>query len=415
VEIDNINVDGLNKPRLDMAGSKRYPFTHSLIHNLIGAITQSAQSPVDTLLIFSANPAYTLPDSGAFRRALKKIPYVVSFSPYKDESSYWADLILPDHTYLEKMEDIVWPPGLQYPLYGLSSPIVEPLYDTRNSGDVIIQLAKMVGGAVASSFPWKGFEEALKARAQGLFDSEGGLTRYRVSKPVWKDFASSKEVKPDYKSFDDMWKKLKSGGLWYRPSHHFGNWDNIFKTPTGKFEFFSKELERAVSDLAKESSIEFALKEMGISVAGDEAFLPHYEPSLSGSGKKEIMVPYELINLPNGWAPPPPYIYKTLFDHQLRKNESFVEINPETASKYYLKEGDRILIKSVKGELNARVHLFEGAMPGVIYLPMGFGHTAYDDFRQGKGVNPNEIIDGGKDPLSGHPIWWTTNVKIVKL
>ncbi|MFH1481051.1 MAG: molybdopterin dinucleotide binding domain-containing protein, partial [Pseudomonadota bacterium] len=275
-------------------------------------------------------------------------------------------------------------------------------------------MAKIIGGAVGSAFPWKSFEEALQARVKGLFDSGKGLTGYKASKPVWKDFPNEREVKPDTKSFDDMWKTLKSGGIWYYPTHSFKNWDKIFKTPTAKFEFFSKELERAVEDLAKGGSMDSALKEMGIAVVGDEAFMPHHEPSVLAGGEKETMVPYGLINLSSGWIPSPPYLYKTLFDHQLFKKDAFIDMNPDTATKYNLNEGDRVIIKSGKGELKARVHLSEGLRPGIVAVPMGLGHTAYDDFQQGKGVNPNEIMDCGRDPVSGHPIWWASRVSIKK-
>ncbi|HIJ21141.1 MAG TPA: hypothetical protein HPP58_08850, partial [Deltaproteobacteria bacterium] len=60
-------------------------------------------------------------------------------------------------------------------------------------------------------------------------------------------------------------------------------------------------------------------------------------------------------------------------------------------------------------------NLYEGAMPGFVYLPLGFGHTAYDEFLKGKGANPNDIIQAGKDPLSGHPVWWNTSVKLIKV
>jgi anaerobic selenocysteine-containing dehydrogenase len=127
------------------------------------------------------------------------------------------------------------------------------------------------------------------------------------------------------------------------------------------------------------------------------------------------MIPYELINLSNGWLPNPPYAYKTLFDDQLRKEASFAEINPETAGSYGLKQGDEVIIQSPKGELKVRVNLFEGAMPGIVFLPLGFGHTAYDAFQKDKGVNPFEIIDGGKDPLSWQMIWWDNRVRLRKI
>jgi len=407
---------GLTKPRLDQAQSMQFPFTRSLINNLAAAITESGTSPVDTLLIFAANPAFTLPDGGAFREAMKKIPFIVSFSPYKDEAALMADLVLPDHTYLEKMDDLAWPTGLQYPLYGLTQPVVSPLYDTKHSGDVMIRLAKMAVGTVAASFPWKNYEEALKARAIGLFESGEGRTGYDPSTPVWRSLKGRGAGSPDYSSFDEMWRKIKSGGLWYRPTHNFGNWESIFKTPTGKFEFSSSRIELAVNRTAREGAMNTALRNMGIRAEGDEALMPHYEEEPSGEEEAYplVMVPYDLINLSSTWSPSPPYLYKTLFDHQLLKDASFADINPDTALEYKLRQGDGVVIESPVGKLKARVNLFEGAMPGVVYLPLGLGHRAYDAFQRDKGANPNGIIAANKDPLSGQPVWWHTRVRIMK-
>ncbi len=411
--LDPIAQKGLKKPRLDQAGTKKYPFAASLATNLMDAVNKGHESPVDTLLVFSANPAYTLPDSRAVNKALKKIPFIVSFSAYQDETSYMADLILPDLTYLEKTDDIVWPTGLQYPLYGLTTPAVEPIYDTRNTGDVIIQMAKQVGQPIGSAFPWGGYDEVLKTRVKGLFDSGEGLVSYDDANPAWK---WQKNPRPDYSSFSDMWDKIKSGGLWYRPVQPSKNSERLFKTPTNKFEFFSTQIELAVNEYARESSEEKALEELGIGAKTDEAFMPHYEEALSHADHYPLtMVPYEMINLASSGVPSPPFLYKTIFDDQLLGNDSFIEINPKTASEYHLEQGDQVLIESSAGAVQVRANLSEGAMPGIVYMPMGFGHTAYDEFIREKGVNPNDIIHAGKDPLSGQPVWWATPVKIIKV
>jgi hypothetical protein len=54
-------------------------------------------------------------------------------------------------------------------------------------------------------------------------------------------------------------------------------------------------------------------------------------------------------------------------------------------------------------------------MPGVLFIPKGFGHTAYDVYQKGKGINPCELMNGDRDPLSGHRAWWNTRVKIRKI
>ena len=89
--------------------------------------------------------------------------------------------------------------------------------------------------------------------------------------------------------------------------------------------------------------------------------------------------------------------------------------NPETADKLGLKQRDFVNVRSHSGSVRARVNLFEGAMPGVVYMPLGFGHTAYDEFCRDKGVNPNSIVRAGRDPLSGQPAWWATPVKLEKV
>jgi len=409
VEYDDIAGRGLKRPRLDRAGTQAYPFTRSLIHNFADAINRSAKSPIDTLLVFSANPAFTLPDAGAFKNALTKIPFIVSFSPYRDETANMADLILPDCTYLEKMDDIVWPIGLQYPFYGLSKPVVEPIYDTRNCGDTVIELSSAIGGPVKSAFPWESFEDVLKERAQGLYEAGGGLVSFNPAAPAWKAQKAGSGSKPGYKSFDEMWDKLAAGGLWYCPVGQPRDWAGLFKTPSGQFEFYSQLIEQAIQRASA--------KDLRIAARGDEACMAHYEALKGGdrSAYPLTMLPYEMINLASGWIPSPPFLYKTIFETQLLKDTSFAALNPKTAAKYGLKQGDLAAVQSPVGEVQVRIDLFEGAMPDIVYMPRGFGHTGYDEFLKDKGVNPNAIVQAGEDAVSGYPVWWNTPVKLVKV
>jgi anaerobic selenocysteine-containing dehydrogenase len=407
VECDPVAVQGLRRERLDRAGTSRYPFTGSLIHKFAEAIDKAPGSPVDILLICSANPLHTAPHSRSLLKAMAKIPFIASFSPFMDETSLMGDLILPDHTHLEKMVDIVWPPGIQYPLYALSKPVIEPICGTRHSGDVIISLAQRIGGSVASSFQWPCFEEALKERVRGLYDSGKGRTSFDESETV--------SARLSFKSF---WEEIKESGCWYNTSRPLARWSDIFQTPSKKFEFFSTTIESALRAYSKGTSSDDALAQLGIRSRGDEVYMPHYEEIGSRADEEEyplILFPIELINLASGWIPNPPFLNKTLFDHRLKGDDLFVEVNPKTASKYSLREGSKVLLRSPVGVVKVRIHLFDGAMPDVIFIPFGLGHKAYDRYIKGKGVNPHEIIDHVEDPVSGHPVWWNTRVKAIKI
>jgi menaquinone reductase, molybdopterin-binding-like subunit len=410
IQMDASTKDALNRGRIDKAGSGGfYPFSNSLLNNFADSVLNADESPIDTMLVFSANPAFTVPDNGTFKKSLEKIPFIVSFSPYRDETALMADLVLPDHTCMEKIDDITWPVGLQYPLYGLSIPVVKALYDTKNSGDAIIELAKKIGSSAGDAFPWSGYEEILKARTKGLFDAHQGMTSYDGSRPPWTATQEAVVSSSDYSDFDDMWKKLKKNGLWYQPASPLQSLETLFKTPTQKFEFYSS----AIATTLKTAD----LKVLGIKASGDDICMPHFENMAMEEDVKSFplrMRPYELINLSSGWLPNPPYLNKTLFDDELKGGQSFVDINPDTAKDHGLKQGDRIFVESPGGRLEVLVNLFEGAMPGIVFIPMGLGHSGYDDFLIGKGVNPNEIIYGGKDPLSGQPVWWDTPVRLIK-
>jgi anaerobic selenocysteine-containing dehydrogenase len=61
--------------------------------------------PVNALFFFATNPLANHPAKEALASALKKVPFIVSFSPFLDESNALADLILPDQTYLERWQD----------------------------------------------------------------------------------------------------------------------------------------------------------------------------------------------------------------------------------------------------------------------------------------------------------------------
>ncbi len=150
-ELDAVAVAGLARPGHD------------------GALAAIEAAPPAVALFHHANPAYARPQPARWREALAAIPLVVSFSPYRDETvEAVADLVLPDHTFLERWELATPAPALDRAILTRRVPVVAPLHDTRPSGDVVLALARRVGGAVATALPWPTFREATEARLAGL-------------------------------------------------------------------------------------------------------------------------------------------------------------------------------------------------------------------------------------------------------
>jgi anaerobic selenocysteine-containing dehydrogenase len=396
---DATSRQGKNQTRLDGANGAQFPFATQLLHNFVKNVNEGNFYPAKMLWVYEANPAHGLADVKPFLQALDKIETVVSFSSFMDETTQLADLVLPGPTYLERLEDVPTPPGLQYQVFGLSKPVLSPKFEARHPGDLLIQLAKSVGGSVAASFPWDDYETALKERVKGLAAAGSG----RVADEPTIDSVAGNLGKPlatNYGSFDELWEKLTEYSCWFDTSQAMPSWNSAFETPSGKFEFYCQKLRQSV-------------------VGGrDHDYLPHFEPVEPAGDPSTyplLLVPYETLIITNGPVANPPFMTKLLFDFELKGNDSFVQINPGTATDLGLKEGDRVALETERGTLKVRVHLTGAARPGVVFIPTGLGHTGFDAFIRGKGANANEVIVAQEDRVTGLVTWWGTRVKISKI
>ncbi|MEW5722817.1 MAG: molybdopterin-dependent oxidoreductase [Thermodesulfobacteriota bacterium] len=415
--LDQAAQDSLASPRLDLARSEKYPFSESLLHHLVEAI-ETGPTPVEVLIIDQANPAYFGADPGAFQRALAKVPLVVTLSSLADDTSYLADFVLPAALNFDGPADVVNPPGLPYPLFGAAEAVLDKgPFDTRPAGDIYLGLAEAVGGAVAEAMPFKSHREMVARTAAGLFASGRGLVAEAGG--ISSGVLLGDEVSPSqFKDEEEFLKALQAGLFWYDPAFEFGRLEGVFKTETGQFEFLSQTLQTALAGFVGRKGEAAALEELGVTLGGEAAYLPHYEPVVPSDPEKTLpllLVPVEQFKLVNRFIGNAPYLTKSLEDITLKENDLVVEVNPETARELHLSNGDRAVLKTRKGQFTVRVYLYQGARPGVVYAPLGLGHHGFDLYLRGKGANPMEIVEPITDPLSGEALWWGTRANLIKV
>lgn len=345
-KLDDVAKKGLAAPRVDGAGTERYPLAKSILTRLPGVINAAEESPVEALFVSGANPCYTLPDTQAVKAAFSKIPFIVSFASHMDETALMADLILPHHGHLERYEDVPVLAGMNTPLIGLCRPVVPPKRNTRHAGDALLMIAKAMGGPVGDAFPWESYEACLE------------------------------------QTMGANWKPLVENGFIHNPGYKPEDWDAAFKTPTGKFVF--------MSDACVIESGEAAL----VHIEGKPAEFPL------------ALIPYDAIRLSAGAVATTPFVLKTVDDTVLKGTDIFVEINPKTGGKCGLAEGVYAHLTTPKGTVKVRVHFSDGIIPGVVAMPRGLGHGEFDAYIGGKGVNVNELIGPVEDPVSGLDAAW---------
>ncbi|MFP4255473.1 MAG: molybdopterin-dependent oxidoreductase [Desulfobacterales bacterium] len=360
MERDETASKGRQQPRIDGAGTDRFPNARHLLHRLPEEINNGGdKAPIQILLVAGGNPLYTIPDTEAAKKAFDKIPFIVSFSPFMDETAEYADLVLPNHHFLERYEDVPTPHGYAKPVTGMARPVLEPQHDTMHTGDAVIRIAKNMEEFIREAFPWDDYRDFLE------------------------------------QTFSDQWDTLEKEGFTVKEDFSAPDWEEAFDTPSEKYEFYPTARQMP-PDSEKDPLPECSPVEL----PGDSEELPL------------LFVPYVSMRIAGQALANTPFMTKTVDDTVIKKGEVSVEINPETAKENGLSQGDAAVLKTPSAEARVRINLFEGIMPGLVAMPAGLGHTAFNDYISGKGENAYALLQAVSDPASGLNTGWGSRASL---
>jgi anaerobic selenocysteine-containing dehydrogenase len=276
------------------------------------------------LLIHRANPIYAAP---AMADTISRIPFIASFSSFMDETAQAADLILPDHTYLESWDVTAAPSGETETVITLSRPVVAPEHNTRQAADAVIALSR----AMNEALPFESSEDMVK-RAVADLPLKGGSF--------------------DAGDREEFWSKLAERGVW-----------------SGKVE---PKREAKPVEYSHAPSFDSDFSELREARAEEYPFvLLAYEHAALGTGK-EANIPL-LQELPDPMT-------SAMWG-------SWIEMNPKTAASLGLGDGDLVEVQTPLNSVRAPVVLYPAIRPDVIAMPAGQGHTAFGRYASGRGAN----------------------------
>lgn len=120
-----------------------------------------ADPPPQVLILDEANPIFAAPPAWKVADWLRRVPFVVSVGSFLDETSALADLVLPDSTFLERWTDAAPESGARVAVATVAGPAMRPLYDTRATPDVLLDVARRVT-RTQSALPWPTFEAMVQ-------------------------------------------------------------------------------------------------------------------------------------------------------------------------------------------------------------------------------------------------------------
>jgi len=437
-----------------------YP-THGVCQSVLEMIEKGHQGRPNVYMWYCYTPVFANGDMAKNQKILADeslIPHTVCINTSYDESAVFADILLPDATYLERWdwENMVSPD--QIPEYYIRQPMIKPLGEARDFKDVLHSLATkidkkagLVGDqSVARWLPFKTAKEFVRDACQHTKEikSTGGFA-YMKKYGVWHDkFARSQYLtheKVIRRKMKSTWASLTSGLVYDKTKSKDGKWDKKkgknyvghlingviyrgFPPDSGslKTNRHSGLFTIRHDELAKKSGGEYPALPAWVAIPGHEKINPE-------KGRL-ILTTYKVATQIHSRS------QNCKFLSEIHHYEP-AWIHPLTAAKINVKEGDIINLKSQIGEIQSEVKLTKRIHPEVVALPHHFGHWEYGIYASGKkaatnidnkiqqgldpdikrkwwkkhGVRPNWIIPNASDPIGGGMSIMDTVVEVKKV
>ena len=450
---EDLVIDGDGNPiRIDHAYSWEAPIAaHGMMHMVITNAVNRDPYPIDTLVFFMANMAWNssmntrsvmdmlneTDENGEF-----KIPYLVVVDAFHSEMVDYADLVLPDTTYLERYDTIslldrpISEPGAACD--SIRAPVLEPDRDVRPWQEVMVDVASRL------QFP--------------AFVNEDGSPKYSG----YKDFINRFEKAPGI-GFLAGWRG-KDGQQHLKGEPNPDQWDRYIENQA----FFMYELDdsQRYYRFANKDYLELA-KEAGWNGSSDPITIQLYsEPlqrfRLAGQGLYDGPQPSDptLKERLSTYFDPLPFWYKpleqSLIDedaypmhavnqrpmHQYHSWDSQnvwlrqitaqnrLHMNRQQAEAMGIEEDDWVWVESYNGRIRGQVHLMEGTQPDTVWTWNAIGKRPGNwglkpDANEAKdGFLMNHLIsellppqDGqdrltNSDPVTGQAAWYDLRVKV---
>jgi anaerobic selenocysteine-containing dehydrogenase len=303
------------------------------------------------LLIDGANPVYNALPVWKLDETLPRLPFIVSFGSFLDETSILSDLILPDHSFLESFVDVAPESGSMVAVLGVAPPVMKPLHDTRATPDALLEVSRQL--AKPLELPWQTFEEML-------------------TETMMKFPASSPDA--------DAWTEAQEKGGWWG-------------TPTTAVAAPQTPIAESPSSLAWD------------------------EPKFDGDAQEYPihLLPYVSSAFLDGSLAHLPWMQELPDPMTSAMWSSWVEINPATAMKLGVSDGDIVDVVSMHGSVRLAAVLTPGIAPDIVAIPTGQGHRTFTRYASGRGVSPVDVLSTMTVDRVGSIAWAATRVKVLRV
>lgn len=450
---DDLLLDGERSVRIDESYSWKYPLAaHGAIQNVIRNAYSGDPYPIDTLMVYMANLAWNSTWNTMDTRAMLtaetapgqyRIPHVVVFDTYDSETVQFADLVLPDTTYLERWDatslldrPISEPDG---PADSVRQPVVPPPAGVRPTADVLIAVAgrlRMPGFVDEDGRPrYRNYAQFIQEWETAPGSGVGLLAGFRG--PTGDQSlvgAPNPEQLKGYQRERAFWRhRLAPHQRYFRMANRdYLKWAfenkflaspdpvvlNLYSEPLQTFRLAGQGLWPGRQP--KDPDLRARLAQYMDPLA---FWHPPLEDTLAGAEEFPLRI---LTQRPmthyHSWGSMNAWLRQLL-------NENPLFVNPALAERLHLVDGQWVWVESRLGRMTARVRLSEAVEPSTIWtwnaIAKGPGAWGLDPKapEATRAVLVNHIVPDvsplpgpgtffNNDPVTGQAGWYDTRVKI---
>lgn len=156
--------------------------------NLFKAIRTGEPYPIKAFFAYRFDPIAAFPDPAAQKKVFDNLDLLVAVDVNYSDTAWYADVILPEATYLERSNILITQKGPK-PGFAMRRQAMQPRYDSKPAWEIFTLLAARMGAG--ELMPWKSIEEIWQFQLEGTgvkiedFDAKGsvGLSKDAIMMP----------------------------------------------------------------------------------------------------------------------------------------------------------------------------------------------------------------------------------------
>ena len=453
---DDLFVDETGIPvRLDKAFSWEHPLSlHGLMHNAITNAWRGDPYHIDTMLIFMANMAWnSTMNTNQVRDMLNdkredgeyKIPFLVVCDAFQSEMVAYADLVLPDTTYLERHDCISMldRPISEYdgPVDSVRIPVVPPTGQCKPFQEVLVELA---GRLKFPAFTTEDGQRKFKNYPDFITNFETAPGSGIGFLAGWRGKDGSKSIKGEPNP--DQWKKYEENNC-------------VFQYHLPESQQYMRNWNKDYLDWAHDNAL--IAKNAPIVIHLYSEILQSFR--LAAQGKRAGKQPPEhLRERVETYCDPLPFYYRPI-EQQRSDNEkyplaavtqrpmamyhswdsqnawlrqihtyNYLYMSPKLGQQGGFNDGDWVWVESMHGKVRCMCRFSEAVEPGTVWTWNAIGKASgawnltAEANESTKGFLLNHVISeelppgpegdhvSNSDPVTGQAGWYDVKVRVYK-